>query len=334
MGLDGFRLDAVPYLFERDGTNGENLPETHQWLKRLRHRVDETFPGRVLVAEANQPPIEVVDYFGDADECHMAFHFPLMPRLFKALRDHQAATVADVLAETPAIPKGCQWGIFLRNHDELTLEMVTDEERDVLYRAYAPEPGMRRNVGHRPASVPAARRRSSSGRAAALAPAVAAREPRSSTTATRSGWGSASSSATVIPSGPRCSGTARSNGGFSAAPAERLYLPSIEDGEYGFHQRNVAIQRDDPVVVPVLACATCSPCRRDHDGVRRSAVVTRRWTGHESVLRLSSGRRADDQVLCVANFSAEPDEAGIETPSGAGRALSRARTARRWTGVG
>ena len=132
LGLDGFRLDAVPYLFERDGTNGENLPETHDYLKRLRKEVDAEFPGTVLLAEANQWPADVVDYFGDGDECHMCFHFPLMPRMFMALRREQRYPITEILAQTPDIPDGCQWGIFLRNHDELTLEMVTDEERDYM----------------------------------------------------------------------------------------------------------------------------------------------------------------------------------------------------------
>ncbi|MDQ4148883.1 MAG: alpha-amylase family glycosyl hydrolase, partial [Actinomycetota bacterium] len=134
VGLDGFRLDAVPYLFERDGTNGENLPETHDYLKQLRKQVDAIYPGRVLLAEANQWPSDVVDYFGDGDECHMCFHFPLMPRMFMSIRREQRHPITEILAQTPPVPGGAQWGIFLRNHDELTLEMVTDEERDYMYR--------------------------------------------------------------------------------------------------------------------------------------------------------------------------------------------------------
>jgi maltose alpha-D-glucosyltransferase/alpha-amylase len=147
LGLDGFRLDAVPYLFERDGTNGENLPETHDYLKRLRKEVEATHPNTVLLAEANQWPSDVVDYFGDGDECHMAFHFPLMPRMFMAVRREQRYPITEILAQTPPIPDGAQWGIFLRNHDELTLEMVTDEERDYMYTEYAKDPRMKRNIG-------------------------------------------------------------------------------------------------------------------------------------------------------------------------------------------
>jgi maltose alpha-D-glucosyltransferase/alpha-amylase len=150
LGLDGFRLDAVPYLFEREGTNGENLPETHEFLKRVRSEVDKLYDNRVLLAEANQWPEDVVDYFGEnGDECHMAFHFPLMPRLFMAARRQVRYPIVETLEKTPDIPENCQWGIFLRNHDELTLEMVTDEERDYMYNEYAKDPRMKLNLGIR-----------------------------------------------------------------------------------------------------------------------------------------------------------------------------------------
>jgi maltose alpha-D-glucosyltransferase/alpha-amylase len=149
LGLDGFRLDAVPYLFEREGTNCENLTETHGFLKRVRKEVDAAFPGRVLLAEANQWPSDVVEYFGDGDECHMCFNFPLMPRMFMALRRAQRHPITEILAQTPEVPDGCQWGIFLRNHDELTLEMVTDEDRDYMWNEYAKDPRMKLNIGIR-----------------------------------------------------------------------------------------------------------------------------------------------------------------------------------------
>ncbi len=149
LGLDGFRLDAVPYLFEREGTNCENLKETHSFLKRIRHEVDAGYKGRVLLAEANQWPADVVDYFGDGDECHMCFNFPLMPRMFMALRRAQRHPITEILAQTPEVPDGCQWGIFLRNHDELTLEMVTDEDRDYMWAEYAKDPRMKLNLGIR-----------------------------------------------------------------------------------------------------------------------------------------------------------------------------------------
>ena len=153
IGIDGFRLDAVPYLYERDGTNGENLPETHEFLRGLRRYVDEHYPGRVLLAEANQWPADVVDYFGDhevgGDECHMCFHFPVMPRIFMAVRRQSRFPISEIMAQTPPIPEHCQWGIFLRNHDELTLEMVTDEDRDYMWAEYAKDPRMKANIGIR-----------------------------------------------------------------------------------------------------------------------------------------------------------------------------------------
>ncbi len=149
MGVDGVRLDAVPYLFEREGTNCENLPETHAFLKALREHIEKKFRNRMLLAEANQWPEDAVAYFGEGDECHMAFHFPLMPRMFMALQMEDRFPLVDILDQTPPIPQACQWAIFLRNHDELTLEMVTDEERDYMYRVYAQDPKARINLGIR-----------------------------------------------------------------------------------------------------------------------------------------------------------------------------------------
>src|SRR5580692_8694684 len=149
MGVDGVRLDAVPYLYEREGTNCENLPETHAFLKKLRRHVDERFPERMLLAEANQWPDDAIAYFGQEDECHTAFHFPLMPRLFMALQMEDRFPVVDIVQQTPAIADSCQWVVFLRNHDELTLEMVTDEERDYMYRVYARDQRARINLGIR-----------------------------------------------------------------------------------------------------------------------------------------------------------------------------------------
>ncbi len=149
IGVDGFRLDAVPYLYEAEGTNCENLPETHAFLKKLRKYVDEKYDNRLLLAEANQWPNDACEYFGDGDECHMAFHFPVMPRLYMALRMEDRFPVVDILEQTPKIPDNCQWAIFLRNHDELTLEMVSDEERDYMYTAFAKDPRKRVNVGIR-----------------------------------------------------------------------------------------------------------------------------------------------------------------------------------------
>lgn len=156
MGVDGMRLDAVPYLFEREGTSCENLPETHAYLKTLRAYMDKKYPGSMLLAEANQWPEDAVNYFGNGDECHMNFHFPLMPRLFMALKMEDRYSIVDILQQTPAIPENCQWATFLRNHDELTLEMVTDEERDYMYKVYANDPRARINLGLRRRLAPLA----------------------------------------------------------------------------------------------------------------------------------------------------------------------------------
>src|SRR6478609_1010873 len=149
LGVDGLRLDAIPYLVEREGTSCENLPETHAVLKKLRAVLDAEFPGRIFLAEANQWPSDVRPYFGDGDECHMAFHFPVMPRIYMALRQEDRLPIVDIIAQTPDIPETCQWGLFLRNHDELTLEMVTNDERDYMYLAYSADPRMRINLGIR-----------------------------------------------------------------------------------------------------------------------------------------------------------------------------------------
>lgn len=151
LGVDGFRLDAVPYLFEAEGTNCENLPETHAFLRTVRRMIDDEFPGRIMLAEANQWPEDVVHYFGTEEEpeCHMCFHFPVMPRIYYSVRDQRAAPIVDILADTPPIPRGAQWSTFLRNHDELTLEMVSTEERASMYGWYAPDSRMRANVGIR-----------------------------------------------------------------------------------------------------------------------------------------------------------------------------------------
>jgi maltose alpha-D-glucosyltransferase/alpha-amylase len=149
LGIDGFRVDAVPYLFERENTNCENLPETHEYVKRMRAHVEQRWPGRILLAEANQWPEDVRAYFGSDDEFHMAFHFPIMPRLYLALKQCSRRSIVDILQRTPDIPPLAQWCVFLRNHDELTLEMVTEEERQYLWKHYAPVPRMRLNLGIR-----------------------------------------------------------------------------------------------------------------------------------------------------------------------------------------
>jgi maltose alpha-D-glucosyltransferase / alpha-amylase len=149
IGVDALRVDAIPYLVEREGTSCENLPETRAVIKKLRREIDAGYSHRMILAEANQWPTDVRPYFGDGDECHMAFHFPLMPRIYMGLRQEDRLPITDIVTQTPAIPETCQWGLFLRNHDELTLEMVTDDERDYMYLAYSADPRMRVNLGIR-----------------------------------------------------------------------------------------------------------------------------------------------------------------------------------------
>ncbi len=245
IGLDGFRLDAVPYLFERQGTNCENLPETHAYLRRLRTEVDRQFPGKVLLAEANQWPSDVVDYFGDGDECHMCFHFPLMPRMFMAARRESRYPITEILAQTPPVPEGCQWGIFLRNHDELTLEMVTDEERDYMYAEYAKDPRMKRNVGISRRLFPLL---DNDRRLAELFHAMLLSLPGSPVLYYGDEIGMGDNIYLGDRDGVRTpmQWTPDRNGGFSAADFAQLYLPALMDPVYGYQRVNVESQMRDP----------------------------------------------------------------------------------------
>ena len=245
IGLDGFRLDAVPYLFERDGSNGENLFETHEYLKRVRKEIDASHPGKVLLAEANQWPTDVVDYFGNGDECHMCFHFPVMPRMFMAVRQEQRHPITEILAQTPDIPAGCQWGIFLRNHDELTLEMVTDDERDYMYNEYAKDPRMKRNVG-------IARRLSplldNDRRVAELLHAMLFSFPGSPILYYGDEIGMGDNIYLGDRDGVRTpmQWTPDRNAGFSRADFAQLYLPPLMDPVYGYASVNVEAQTRNP----------------------------------------------------------------------------------------
>jgi len=245
LGIDGFRLDAVPYLYERDGENGENLPETHAYLKRARAEIDKRYPDRVLLAEANQWPADVVEYFGDGDECHMAFHFPVMPRLFMALRREEAKPILEILKQTPHIPENCQWGLFLRNHDELTLEMVTDDERDYMYAEYAKDPRMRLNLGIRRRLAPLL----DNDRAAIeLLTAIMFSLPGSPVLY----YGDEIAMGDNVFLGDRdgvrtpMQWTGDRNGGFSRADFQQLYLPTLMDPVYGYQAVNVEAQLRSP----------------------------------------------------------------------------------------
>lgn len=245
LGLDGFRLDAAAYLFQRDGTTGENLPETHAYLRRLRRELDKDYPNRVLLAEVNQWPSDVVDYFGDSDECHMCFHFPLMPRMFMAVRREQRFPITEILAQTPELPEGAQWGIFLRNHDELTLEMVTDDERDYMYAEYASDPRMRKNLGIRRRLAPLV---DNDRRVAELLHALLLSLPGSPVLY----YGDELLMGDNIYLGDRdgvrtpMQWTPDRNGGFSRADFAQLFLPPLMDPVYGFGSVNVEAGIRDP----------------------------------------------------------------------------------------
>jgi len=245
MGVDGLRLDAIPYLYERDGTNCENLPETHAFLRELRRHIDERFADRMLLAEANQWPDDAVAYFGQGDECHMAFHFPIMPRLFMALRMEDRFPVIDILDQTPPIPDNAQWALFLRNHDELTLEMVTDEERDYMYRVYAADPQARINLGIRRRLAPLLghdRKRIE------LLNALLLSLPGTPVIYYGDEIGMGDNVYLGDRNGVRTpmQWSPDRNAGFSDANRQRLYLPVITDPEYHYEAVNVAAQQENP----------------------------------------------------------------------------------------
>ncbi|MHB1585305.1 MAG: maltose alpha-D-glucosyltransferase [Acidimicrobiales bacterium] len=245
LGVDGFRLDAVPYLYQRDGTAGEHLPETHAYVKRIRKQLEGDYPGRILLAEANGWPADVADYFGDGDECHLCFHFPLMPRLFMAVRREQRYPITEILSQTPEIPDGCQWAIFLRNHDELTLEQVSDEERDYLFSEYARDPRMKRHmgIGRRLAPLLDGDRR-----LAELLHALLLSLPGSPVLY----YGDELLMGDNIYLGDRDSvrtpmqWSPDRNGGFSKADFAQLYLPPLMDPVYGYGAVNVEAQMRNP----------------------------------------------------------------------------------------
>jgi maltose alpha-D-glucosyltransferase/alpha-amylase len=299
LGIDGFRLDAVPYLYERDGTNGENLPETHEYLRRVRAAVDARYPDRVLLAEANQWPEDVVHYFGDGDECHMCFHFPVMPRMFMSLRREEAKPILEILDRTPAIPEVAQWGLFLRNHDELTLEMVTDEERDYMYAEYAKDPRMKLNLGIRRRLAPLL----DNGRdEIELMHAILFSLPGAPVLYYGDEIGMGDNVYLGDRDGVRTpmQWTGDRNGGFSRADFAQLYLPPLMDPVYGFGAVNIEAQLRTPTSLlrwlhrfialrkehPVFGLGTYEPLRPENP---RIFAHVRRYE--------------DDVVLCVHNLA-------------------------------
>ncbi len=308
MGVDGFRLDAIPYLVEREGTINENLPETHAIIKEIRRQLDANYKGKVLLAEANQWPEDVREYFGDGDECHMAYHFPLMPRLFLAIAQEDRYPVIEIMRQTPDIPPNCQWAIFLRNHDELTLEMVTDRERDYMYEIFATDPRMRLNVG--------IRRR--------LAPLMdndrAKIELMSFLLFTLPGtpvvyYGDEIGMGDNIYLGDRngvrtpMQWSFDRNAGFSRADPQRLYLPPIMDPVYGFQAVNVEAQARNPSSL-LNWTRRMIAMRKGYKAFGRGSLHFLE-PGNRKVLAYLREYR-DETILCVANLSRYPQAVELD----------------------
>jgi maltose alpha-D-glucosyltransferase / alpha-amylase len=245
MGVDALRIDAIPYLVERDGTSCENLPETHAVIKAMRAAIDEGYAGRMVLAEANQWPTDVRPYFGDGDECHMAFHFPLMPRIYMALRQEDRLPITDIMAQTPSIPENCQWGLFLRNHDELTLEMVSEDERDYMYLAYSADPRMRINIGIRRRLAPLL---DNNRRRIELLNSILFSFPGTPILYYGDEIGMGDNIYLGDRNGVRTpmQWTPDRNAGFSRANPAKLYSPVIMDPVWGYEAINVEAQQDDP----------------------------------------------------------------------------------------
>jgi maltose alpha-D-glucosyltransferase/alpha-amylase len=298
-GVDGFRLDAIPYLCERDGTNNENLPETHAIIKKLRGELDAYSKGKVLLAEANQWPEDVQEYFGRSDECHMAYHFPLMPRIYMAIAQEDRFPITDILRQTPDIPANCQWALFLRNHDELTLEMVTDVERDYLWSTYANDPRARINVGIRRRLAPLM---DNDRRKIELMNSLLLSFPGTPIIYYGDEIGMGDNIYLGDRNGVRTpmQWTPDRNGGFSRADPARLYAPTIMDPVYGYESVNVEAQSRS---LSSLLSAT-----KRLISVRKSTLAFGRGTMtfirplNRSVLAYVR-QYGDEVILCVANLS-------------------------------
>lgn len=314
-GVDGLRLDAIPYLYERDGTNGENLPETHAFLKELRSHVDRRFADRMLLAEANQWPEDSVAYFGDGDECHMSFHFPLMPRMFMALRMEDRDPILDVLEQTPEIPANAQWALFLRNHDELTLEMVTEEERDYMYRVYAADPQARINLGIRRRLAPLL---GNDRRRIELMNGLLFSLPGTPVIYYGDEIGMGDNVYVGDRNGVRTpmQWSSDRNAGFSKANRQRLYLPVVTDPEYHHEAVNVEAQQANPHSL-LWWMKRVIALRKRHPAFGRGSL---RFLKPENRRVLAYIRELEDEtILVVANLSRYAQWTELELDAYAGR---------------
>jgi maltose alpha-D-glucosyltransferase / alpha-amylase len=317
MGVDGMRLDAVPYLIEREGTSNENLPETHALLKRLRATLDQRYGDRMLLAEANQWPEDVLQYFGEGDECHMAFHFPLMPRIFMAVAIEDRHPITDIMRQTPDIPANCQWAVFLRNHDELTLEMVTDRERDYLWNYYAPDKRMRLNLGIRRRLAPLLE---NDRRRIELLTGLMMSMPGTPVIYYGDEIGMGDNIFLGDRDGVRApmQWSLDRNAGFSRADPAQLYLPPIQDPVYGYQSVNVEAQTRSP--------------SSQLNWMKRllAARKARRAFGRGDLRFLYPSNRkvlaflrtdADETLLCVFNLSRAPQAVELDLAEFSGRLL-------------
>jgi maltose alpha-D-glucosyltransferase / alpha-amylase len=314
MGVDALRIDAIPYLVERDGTSCENLPETHSVMKTLRREIESEYTNRMILAEANQWPADVRPYFGDGDECHMAFHFPLMPRIYMALRQEDRLPITDIIAQTPEIPETCQWGLFLRNHDELTLEMVTSDERDYMYLAYSADPRMRLNLGIRRRLAPLV---DNNRRRIELLNSLLLSFPGTPILYYGDELGMGDNIYLGDRNGVRTpmQWNADRNAGFSTATPARLYSPVIMDPVWGYEAVNVEAQQGDP--------SSLLNWMRNMIALRKLFPVLGRGSikffdpANRKVLAYM--RHYDGQrVLCVANLSrfAQPVDLDLSEAEG------------------
>ncbi|SAI70844.1 alpha-glucosidase [Bordetella ansorpii] len=315
MGVDGLRLDAVPYLVEREGTNNENLPETHAVLKQIRAVIQAEYPGRMLLAEANQWPEDAKEYFGDGDECHMSFHFPLMPRMYMAIAQEDRFPITDIIRQTPDIPNNCQWAIFLRNHDELTLEMVTSEERDYLWNIYAADRRARINLGIRRRLAPLLER---DRRRVELMNSLLLSMPGTPVLYYGDELGMGDNIHLGDRDGVRTpmQWSSDRNGGFSRADPERLVLPPLRGPLYGYESVNVEAQQRDPHSL-LNWTRRMLATRRQTQAFGRGALHFI-YPGNRKILAYLRTWE-DTSILCVANLSNTAQPLELKLPDYIGR---------------